>query len=122
MHEHRGVDGRPGPGEVQIRVGQGEQGRARRVGQLAEPFDGDGRHDRVLALEVAVENRLAVLDPFGEAARGHRAPALHLGELAGRGDDQPVPFRSFALAALLCGHRQILALLDIGATLGLASI
>ena len=98
--EHRVVERGPGGGEVQVghrhraqrrlRGAVGGPGGAQEFGQVRAPLHGHGAHDRVLALEVAVEHRLAVLDPFGQAAGGDRVPPLRLGQFPGRGDDQSV--------------------------------
>jgi hypothetical protein len=51
-------------------------------GKVCEALDRDGAHDRVLAVEMAVQHRLAVLHELGQPARGHRFPPLGLGEAA----------------------------------------
>jgi hypothetical protein len=93
----RGADVRDGLS----RIGRRRAGRAQVGGEIGEPLHRDRRHDGVLALEVAVEDRLAVLDLGGQSARGHRVPAFRFGQLPGRGDDQPLSLRPLALAARL---------------------
>jgi hypothetical protein len=48
---------------------------------------------------VAVEDGLAVVDGFGEAAGGDGLPAFGLGEVAGGADDQVAAFLAGALPA-----------------------
>ena len=58
------------------------------LSQLAETLQGNGPHDVRFVFEVAVENRLAVLDAFGQSAHRHALPAFCFGQFAGGRDDQ----------------------------------
>jgi hypothetical protein len=73
-------------------------------GKFGEPLNGDGLDDGVLALEMAVEHGLAVLDGLCQPPGGDRVPAFRLGELARGGDDPLVPPVSFPGPALLDRH------------------
>src|SRR5208283_3444214 len=55
--------------------------------------------------EVAVQNGLAVLHPFGQAPGGDGLPPLLFGQLARGGDDQLVSLEAFPFAALGGGHK-----------------
>jgi hypothetical protein len=52
------------------------------------------RHDVGLALEVAVENRLAVVDQVRKTARGDGLPALGFSQFAGRSQDEFIALRA----------------------------
>jgi len=54
--------------------------------------------------EVFVQHGLAVFDLGGQPTGGHRVPAVGLGQLAGRGDDQPSAGGPVALATIGDGH------------------
>jgi hypothetical protein len=107
--EHRVVQRGLLVGEPEVGLGDPDQRPAQVAGfdpgpvqvvrELGEALEGRGRHDRLLAAEVAVEDRLAVLDRRRQPARGHRVPALGLRELPGRGDDQPLALGAFAFPA-----------------------
>ncbi len=107
--EHRLVDHRPRAGEVEIggadvaqNVGSAGDVRRRRLQarrQVFEPPRRHGRHDVGLALEVAVEDRLAVADQLGEPARGDGLPALGFGQLARRRQNEFVALGALALFA-----------------------
>jgi hypothetical protein len=112
--EHRVVNGRVVAGEVQVGVcgpGQGVAGRAcagaggpNHIGELAEPFDGDGIGDLLHAGEVFVQHRLAVLDLGGQPTGGDGIPAFGLGQLAGRCDDQPSAGGPHTLTTIFDSH------------------
>jgi len=97
-HEHRVVDSGPGLSEAQVGSREAAQRRCGGTGggtcavqlgsQLAETLQGNGPHDVRLVFEVAVEDRLAVLDPLGQAAHRHTLPAFCFGQFAGCCDDQ----------------------------------
>jgi hypothetical protein len=95
-------------GEVRVAAGRGGHCVAVRsradpiadeLRQLGETVQCHGSDDRVLAGEVAVEHRLAVLDPLGEPAGRHGVPAVGLGQLARDVADQPVPLGPLSLAS-----------------------
>ena len=95
--EHRVIQRRVLGGEAAERVGEPAQRSAadrrrggpwQRVGEFAEPLEGEGLDDVLHRCEVLVEHRLAVLDLGRQSAGGDRVPALALGQRAGRRGDQ----------------------------------
>ena len=79
-------------------------GGPNRIGELAEPVDGDGISDLFHAGEVLVQDGLAVFDLGGQPTGGDGIPAFGLGQLAGRRDDQLSAGRPLALTAIFDGH------------------
>ena len=124
--EHRLVDHRPGSREIEIGGAGGAQG-VRAGGGARQPrrerlesAGGDGGHDFGLALEVTVENRLAVVDQPGEPARGDGVPALGFGEATRRFEDEFIALLALALPAFGDRHAAILSAHEKLSTLELA--
>jgi len=74
--------------------------------KLLESFSGDRSHDFGLALKMAVENRLAIVDERRETARCDSIPALGFGQFTRPGQNELVVFRALALFAFQDRHSQ----------------
>src|SRR4029077_18580806 len=72
--------------------------------QFSESLDGDRVDNAPFAGEVAVEDRLAVVDPVAQPAGGDGVPPLGFRHLAGGRDDGLAPVGPVALTALGNGH------------------
>ena len=73
---------------------------AQLVGQLGETLQGDRPHNVRSAVEVAVEDGLAVLDALGQASHRHGVPAPGFGQLTGGRHDELLAAGTFAVSAL----------------------
>ena len=114
--EHRVVESGPSVSEVEVGAREGEQraarrsrrgpGVAQRLGKSGEPIEGHGPDDRALAGEVAVEDRLAVLDRFGQTSGRHRVPAFCFGECECGADDQLLALLPLASSTILNRHHR----------------